>query len=140
MNSKEPFKWRHFQTEIILLNVRWYLKYPLSYRNLEEIMLERGLSVDHSTIARWVLTYSPQIEESELRQVKYLNNLVEQDHKSVKKITNYGLGYKSFHTAWRTIRGIEIMHMINKGQVEGIGKKDILGQKKFVESLFRNAV
>jgi hypothetical protein len=52
MNSKEPFKWRHFQKEVILLNVRWYLKYPLSYRNLEEIMLERGLKVDHSTIGR----------------------------------------------------------------------------------------
>ena len=49
-------------------------------------------------------------------------------------------GYKSFHTAWRTIRGIEIMHMINKGQVEGVSKKDVLGQKKFVESLFGIAV
>ena len=53
MNSKEPFKWRHFQKDVILLNVRWYLKYPLSYRNLEEMMLERGLKVDHSTIGRW---------------------------------------------------------------------------------------
>ncbi len=50
MNPKQAFKWRHFQKEIILLNVRWYLRYPLSYRNLEEMMLERGLSVDHSTI------------------------------------------------------------------------------------------
>ncbi len=75
-------------------------------------------------------------QESELRQVKYLNNLVEQDHRGVKRITRASLGYQSFHTAWRTIRGIEIMHMINKGQVEGVNKKDILGQKKFVESLF----
>ena len=58
-------------------------------------------------------------KKSELRQVKYLNNIVEQDHRGVKRITNAGLGYKSFHTAGRTIRGIEIMHMINKGQVEG---------------------
>ncbi len=71
-----------------------------------------------------------------MRQVKYLNNIVEQDHRGVKRITNAGLGYKSFHTAFRTIRGIEIMHMINKGQVEGVSKKDVLGQKKFVESLF----
>ncbi len=49
-------------------------------------------------------------------------------------------GYKSFHTAWRTIRGIEIMRMIYKGQVEGVGKNDVLGQKKFVESLFVIAV
>ena len=49
-------------------------------------------------------------------------------------------GYKSFHTAWRTIRGIKIMHMINKGQVEGVSKKDILEQNKFVESLLEIAV
>ena len=52
MNSKQPFKRRHFQGEIILLNVRWYLRYPLSYRNLAEMMVERGLSIDHSTIYR----------------------------------------------------------------------------------------
>ena len=236
MNPKEPFKWRHFQDTIILLNVRWYLRYPLSYRNLKEMMLERGLKIDHSTICRWIHSYSPQIDERtrrhlklttdswkvdetyikvkgewkylyravdsegntldfmlsakrdqkaakrfftkvlrakqnkkprvinvdknaayppafedlkeekalepdcELRQVKYLNNRVEQDHRAVKRITRAGLGYKSFHTAWRTIRGIEIMHMINKGQVKGVNKKDVLGQKEFVESLFRIAV
>ena len=236
MNSTEPFKWRHFQKDVILLNVRWYLKYPLSYRNLEEMMLERGLKVDHSTIARWVLTYSPQIDErtrrylkltndswrvdetyikvkgkwkylyravdsegntldfmlsarrnqraakrffkkllksrhnkqprvinvdknaayppaieelksekvleekSETRQVKYLNNLVEQDHRGVKRITNAALGYKSFHTASRTIKGIEIMRMIYKGQVEGVNSKDVLGEKKFIDSLFGIAV
>ena len=48
------FKWKHYEGEIILLNVRWYLKYPLSYRNLKEMMLERGIQVDHSTIMRWV--------------------------------------------------------------------------------------
>jgi transposase-like protein len=50
MNSKQPFKWRHFLPEIILLCVRWYLRYPLSYRNLSEMMAERGLSVNHTTI------------------------------------------------------------------------------------------
>jgi transposase-like protein len=75
-------------------------------------------------------------KDCELRQVKYLNNRVEQDHRSVKRITKAGLGYKSFYTAWRTIRGIEIMHMINKGQVEGVNKKDVVAQKNFVESLF----
>jgi transposase-like protein len=52
MNPSTPFKWRHFQAEIILLCVRWYLRYPLSYRDLEEMMLERGLHVDHTTIYR----------------------------------------------------------------------------------------
>lgn len=236
MNSKEAFKWRHFQTEIILLNVRWYLKYPLSYRNLENMMLERGLKVDHSTIGRWVLNYSPQIDEktrrhlkltndswrvdetyikvkgkwkylyravdsegktldfmlsarrnkeaakrffkkvlkarhnrqprvinvdknlayppaieelkaekvldnkAKIRQIKYLNNLVEQDHRGVKRITNAALGYQSFHTAYRTIRGIEIMRMIYKGQVPGVSKNDVLAEKKFIDSLFGIAV
>jgi IS6 family transposase len=235
MNPKQPFKWRHFQSEMILLNVRWYLRYPLSYRDLEEMMLERGLKVDHSTICRWVQTYSPEIdkrtrrflkptndswkvdetyirvngeckylyraidsegntldfmlsarrnkkaakrffkkvlksnhnrkprvintdkdkayppavkdlkkegnlnEESELRRVKYLNNPIEQDHRFVKKITSAGLGYKSFYTAWRTIRGIEILHAINKGQVEGVNNRDSIAQKEFVESLFEIA-
>ena len=55
-------------------------------------------------------------EKSKLRQVKYLNNLVEQDHRGVKKITNAALGYKSFHTACRTIRGIEIMGCVAKNK------------------------
>ena len=63
MNSQSPFKWRHFLPEIILLCVRWYLRYPLSYRNLEEMMAERGLQVDHSTIYRWVMAYAPEINK-----------------------------------------------------------------------------
>ncbi len=64
MNPKHPFKWRHFQSEIILLCVRWYLRYPLiSYRNLEEMMLERGLTVDHSTVYRWVQAYAPELDK-----------------------------------------------------------------------------
>jgi transposase-like protein len=56
-------------------------------------------------------------KDCESRQVKYLNNMIEQDHRAIKKITRASLGYKSFRTAWKTIRGIEIMQMINKGQV-----------------------
>jgi len=63
MNQHQPFKWRHFQGEFILLCVRWYLRYPLSYRNLEEMMAERGLRVDHSTIYRWVIAYSPELNQ-----------------------------------------------------------------------------
>ena len=55
------FKGRWFEREAILTCVRWYLAYPLSYRNLEEMMAERGLQVDHSTIQRWVFSYSPQL-------------------------------------------------------------------------------
>ena len=52
MSELHPFKWRHFQSDLILLCVRWYLRYALSYRDLEEMMLERGLHVDHTTIFR----------------------------------------------------------------------------------------
>jgi len=55
------FKWKHFESDIILLCIRWYLKYPLSYRNLVEMMAERRLSISHTTILRWVQQYSPII-------------------------------------------------------------------------------
>jgi putative transposase len=56
------FKGVHFEKALILACVRWYVAYPLSYRQLEEMMEERGISVDHSTIHRWVLKYSPLLE------------------------------------------------------------------------------
>ena len=52
MNQPNPFKWRHFESDIIRLGVRWYLRYALSYRDLEEMMRQRGLQVDHTTIYR----------------------------------------------------------------------------------------
>lgn len=71
-----------------------------------------------------------------LRQVKYLNNLIEQDHRFIKRLTKTGLGFKSWRTAWKTLRGYESMHMIRKGQRQGIIKGEIVGQIRFVESLF----
>ncbi|EFH84671.1 Transposase [Ktedonobacter racemifer DSM 44963] len=62
MAEQHPFKWRHFQADIILLCVRWYLRYALSYSDLEEMMFERGLPVDHTTIYRWVQHYAPELE------------------------------------------------------------------------------
>jgi putative transposase len=56
------FKWRHFKKDIILMAVRWYLAYSLSYREVEELMAERGVSVDHSTLNRWVVKYAPGLE------------------------------------------------------------------------------
>ena len=205
------FKGAHFPQDIILPCVRWYMAYPLSYRHVEELMAERGVSVDHATINRWVLKYSPQLEEVfhhrkrpvgnswrmdetyirvkgkwcylyravdkhsqtidflltgqrdqeaalrfltkairrhgvpekitidgsdaneaaikryneehgtaiEIRQIKYLNNLVEQDHRAVKRITRPMLGFKSFAAAQNTLVGIELMHMIKKRQMGG---------------------
>jgi putative transposase len=203
------FKGAHFPQDIILMGVRWYVAYPLSYRHVEELMEERGVPVDHATIQRWVVKYSSQLEEafhrrkrpvgrswrmdetyirvkgewrylyravdktgqtidflltehrdteaalrfltqaihrhgvpdkitidgSEanaaaikryneehgtaiiIRQVKYLNNLVEQDHRAVKRVTRPMLGFKSFDAAQGTLAGIELMHMIKKRQM-----------------------
>src|SRR5262245_19945964 len=58
------FKGAHFLQEIILTGVRWYVAYPLSTRHVEELMRERGVHVDHSTMNRWVIKYSPQLEEA----------------------------------------------------------------------------
>ncbi len=57
-------KGAHFPQDIILTSVRWYVAYPLSYRHVEELREERGVSVDHATIQRWVVKYSPQLEEA----------------------------------------------------------------------------
>ena len=63
MNIQASFKWRHFEVGTILLCVRWYLRYVLSYRDLEEMMAERGLGVDHATIFRWVQKYAPELDQ-----------------------------------------------------------------------------
>ena len=64
------FKGAHFPQDIILTSVRWYVAYPLSYRHVEELMEERGVSVDHATIQRWVVKYSPQLEEAFHRRTR----------------------------------------------------------------------
>jgi len=61
-STKNPFHWKHYQGEIILLNVRWYCSYGLSYRNLVEMMEQRGLILVHTTIMRWVHEYAPPID------------------------------------------------------------------------------
>ena len=232
MPPSEPFKWRHFQSDLILLNVRWYLRYSLSYRDLEEMMRERGVAVDHTTIYRWVQAYSPELNKrcrrylkptndswrvdetylkikgvwkylyravdskgntldflltakrdakaakrflkkvvnashtseprvitvdknaayppaiaelkanetlprtTEIRQSKYLNNLVEQDHRFIKRRIKPGLGFGSFNTARRTLKGYEAMNMIRKGQLEGAEKGDVMGQISFINKIF----
>src|SRR2546421_10094566 len=203
------FKGAHFPPDVILMGVRWYVAYPLSTRHVEELMEERGVEVDHSTINRWVIKYSPQLEEAfhrhkrpvwvswrmdetyikvkgkwcslyravdkqgqtidfllteqrderaakrflikairrhgvpekitidgsaaneaaiksyneehstaiAIRKRKYLNNIVEQDHRGVKRVTRPMLGFKSFDAAQDTLVGIELMHMIKKRQM-----------------------
>ena len=259
MSNANPFRWRHFEAELILLCVCWYLRYALSYRDLEELMRERGLQVDHTTIYRWVQHYAPELdkrsrahlkacndswrvdetyikikkvwtylyqavdsqgntlefllsptrdaeaakrfflkalpslagsapqvhpfekqvaeptaaanpvtptprvinvdknaaypkamaelkaagqlpESVELRQVKYLNNMVLFDHRFIKRLVKLGMGFFSLESAWRTLQGYERMHMIRKGQMRGVEKGDILGQVAFIASIFGVAV
>ena len=71
-----------------------------------------------------------------LRQCKYLNNIVEQDHRNVKRRTWLAKGYGSVPTAWRTLRGIEAMDLIRKGRVRRVAKENIVAQVKFIGKLF----
>jgi transposase-like protein len=229
--TNNSFHWKHYEGEIILLNVRWYCSYGLSYRNLVEMMEERGLNLAHTTIMRWVHQYAPKIDKkvrphlkrtgkswrvdetyikvkgkwtylyravdkegntldfmlrakrdalaacrffrktlkanhtqtprvinvdknpalscaignlktkdllpvkTVLRQVKFLNNIVEQDHRFIKRIIKPALGFKSCRTASKTLCGIEIMHMIQKGQI----KRAAIGdgtRAQFINKLF----
>src|SRR5438552_17446507 len=67
------FKWRHFAPEVILCAVRWYLRYYLSYREVEELLVERGLEIDHTTVWRWVQCYAPELEERARPHLKPTN-------------------------------------------------------------------
>ena len=232
MHDPALFKWRHFQADIILCAVRWYLRYALSYRDVEELLEERGVRVDHTTVFRWVQRYAPELdkrcrpqlkvtndsyrvdetyikikkqwyylyravdstgatldfmlsatrdadaaeqffrkvldaghttlprvitvdqnaayppafdalqhdntlpETCLLRQCKYLNNVVEQDHRFIKRRVNPGLGFAAFATAQQTIQGYEAMHMLRKGQLGGLAKRDVLAQNQFINRLF----
>jgi transposase-like protein len=75
-------------------------------------------------------------ETTQVRRVKYLNNIVEQDHRFIKRRVNPGMGFGSFNSARRTLRGYEAMNMIRKGQIHGVEKGDILGQVEFVSQIF----
>ena len=75
-------------------------------------------------------------ETTQLRQVKYLNNRVEQEHRFIKRLTKLGMGFGSFNTARRTIRGLEAMNMKRIGQVEAVDKDDVRAQIEFVSQVF----
>ncbi|BCL77656.1 hypothetical protein ccbrp13_01210 [Ktedonobacteria bacterium brp13] len=91
MIEQPPFKWRHFEAEIILLCVRWYVRYALNYRDLEEMMLERGLHVDHTTIYRWVQRYVPELEKCCRPHLKACNDSwkVDETYIKIKKTWMY---------------------------------------------------
>jgi len=84
MTQPKLFRYRHYHAEIILLCVRWYLRYSLSYRDLEEMMAERGLAVDHTTIYRWVQRYAPILEKRCRAKLKQTNDSWRVDETYIK--------------------------------------------------------
>jgi IS6 family transposase len=103
-------------TQPRVINVDKNAAYPIA---IEKLKSEQTLAV-----------------KTELRQVKYLNNLIEQDHRHIKRIVKPMLGFKSFNSARQTLRGIEAMNMIRKGQVQGVEKGDMRSQVEFVSQIF----
>ena len=88
MPAPSLFEWRHFLPGIILLNVCWYCRYPLSYRDLEEMMLERGVEVNHSALNRWwVLKYTTKLDKRIRPHLKQTNDSwrVDETHIKVKR-------------------------------------------------------
>src|SRR4051812_1596527 len=98
------------------------------------------ISVDKNAAYPEAFTFS-QVEkiiplDCKLRRVKYLNNVIEQDHRFIKKKVRASQCFKRFQTAERTLEGVEAMNMIRKGQVKRLSGNDVMGQARFVESLF----
>ena len=87
MGDPSLFKWRHFEAEISLCAVRWYLRYALSYRDVEELLRERGISVDHTTVFRWVQRYVPELDQWCRPQLKGTNDSyrVDETYITIKK-------------------------------------------------------
>ena len=138
------FKGRQTAPELIVCVVCWYLRYSLSLRDVEELLNERGLKADHTTVWRWVQRYGPELEQRLRRRcrhrpVQYLNNILEQDHRAIKRRVKAKQGFREFHAARRTIQGYEAMHMIRKGQVRWVSGSDVRRQMQFVNRLFEVA-
>jgi len=116
-----------------------------------ERFLRKTLNASHTQLPRVInvdknAAYPPAVDDlkadeqlpetTELRQVKYLNNRVEQDHRFIKRLTKPGMGFGSFNTARRTLRGFEAMNMVRKGQVQGVDKGDVRASIELVSRLF----
>src|SRR5690242_1821004 len=97
------FRGRHFEDQIIILCVRWYLRYCLTYRDLEELMAERGLSVDHSTIARWVLRYALDLNKRIRRDTRLPNRSWRVDETYVRVAGKWTYLYRAVDSSGDTI-------------------------------------
>src|SRR5688500_12498473 len=102
------FKGSHFEKEIILWGVRGYVAYPISYRQLEEMMQERGVAVDHSTLNRWVIKYAPEVEKQFRRRQRPVGKSWRMDETYVRVIGQWKYLYRavlrSVPSKWRRAR------------------------------------
>ena len=101
MNRPALFRGRHFQEVIIMLCVRWYLRYSLSYRDLEEMMVERDLSVDHVTIWRWVQRYAPILNQRLRGDLRHPNRSWRLDETRVRVAGKWTYLYRGSGFGWR---------------------------------------
>jgi len=103
MSAPSLFKWRHFLSDVILLNVRWYCRYALSYRDLEEMMVERGIEVDHSTINRWVLKYAPELDKGIRPHLRSTNDSWRVDETYIKVKGQWKYLYRAVDSQGNTL-------------------------------------
>jgi DDE domain len=129
-----------FTAEVILWAVRWYLMFPISYRDLELMLLDRGVTVDH-TIFRWIQAYAVELEKRIRRHLRMSNGSwrVDETYIKVKGCWTYLYWAVGFWTARRTLARFEAMAMIRKGQIRHIGANDIQAQSTFIAGLFQIA-
>jgi hypothetical protein len=113
-SSSSPFKGRHFDSSIIILCVRWYITYKLSYRDLRAMMPERDLDLAHTTTLRWVLRYVPEFEKKWHRFARPVGSSWRVD----ETYTRVRGKLKRFDNAEVPISGIELAHKIGKGQFD----------------------
>lgn len=114
----KPFKYRHFEASLILLCVRWYLRYSLSYRDLEEMMAERRLSVDHTTIYRWVQHYAPILEKKCRANLRATNDSWRVDETYIKVKGQWKYLYRAVDSDGNTV---EYMLSETRKEVSGLG-------------------
>ena len=121
------FKGAHFPSEVILMGVRWYLAYPLSTRHVEELMEERGVEVDHSTINRWVIKYSPQLEEAFHRRKRPVWVSWRMDETYIKVKGQWRYLYRAVDKQGQTIDFLLTKHRDKEAALRFLKKPDSIG-------------